>query len=258
MGIEIHGLRFIAQAQKTHGVDLSSCATIGRQHLDVAPSVVEKIVGRPFAGYADDLLRHMGATTLDTYDHSDYEQATHIHDMNLPLPDHLKGRYSLVIDGGSLEHVFNFPQALKNCMEMVKPGGHFMALTITNNFSGHGFYQFSPELFYNALTPDNGYSVQSMLACEDSAFARVYAVRSPDEVKDRVTLINGRPTYLMVLAKRILEVEPFKAAPQQSFYVNAWDSKKAPAEPRVPSRLRTAARRLLDGGFKKRFFAALG
>jgi len=46
----------------------------------------------------------------------------------------MTGAYTTVIDGGSLEHVFNFPQAIANCMNMVAVGGHFIGLSPANNF----------------------------------------------------------------------------------------------------------------------------
>ena len=65
--------------------------------------------------------------------------------MNTPIYGSLKNRFSALLDAGTIEHVFNFPQAIRNCMEMVKVGGHFIQVTVANNFIGHGFYQFSPE-----------------------------------------------------------------------------------------------------------------
>jgi 2-polyprenyl-3-methyl-5-hydroxy-6-metoxy-1,4-benzoquinol methylase len=76
---------------------------------------------------------------VSSIDASDYENATYVHDLNVPIPDHLKGQFDLVDDGGTLEHVFNFPVALRNCMEMVKVGGHLLLNVPTNNFVGHGF-----------------------------------------------------------------------------------------------------------------------
>ena len=79
--------------------------------------------------------------------------------MNIPISDSSKDKYTVVIDGGSLEHVFNFPIAIKNCMEMLQVGGYFISLAPANNMLGHGFYQFSPELFYRIFSKENGFSV---------------------------------------------------------------------------------------------------
>jgi hypothetical protein len=84
-----------------------------------------------------------------TLDNSAYEGAAIVIDLNAPLPDALKNRFTAVIDGGCLEHIFNFPQAIKNSMEMLSIGGHFLGITPANNFCGHGFYQFSPGALFS-------------------------------------------------------------------------------------------------------------
>jgi hypothetical protein len=70
------------------------------------------------------------------------------------------------LDGGTTEHVFNFPTALTNAMQMVETGGHLVIITGGNNFCGHGFYQFSPELFYRALSAENGFEMKRLIAAE--------------------------------------------------------------------------------------------
>jgi hypothetical protein len=77
-------------------------------------------------GYAEPLLTHLGATEVHSYDYSAYKETTHLFDMNGQIPDETKEQYTTVFDRGSLEHVFNFPVAIKNCMEIVKVGGHYL------------------------------------------------------------------------------------------------------------------------------------
>ena len=115
------------------------------------------ITGRKIK-YADDLFHGLGATTLDVMDVSGFEGANILHDLNQPVDTRLHNAYDCVFDGGALEHVFNFPLALKNCIEMVKVGGCFITITPANNWCGHGFYQFSPELFYRILSRENGFN----------------------------------------------------------------------------------------------------
>ena len=67
----------------------------------------------------------------------------------------------LVFDGGTLEHVFNFTTALTTASRGPAAGPVRLG-TMLNNWCGHGFYQFSPELFYRALSPENGFSVIEM------------------------------------------------------------------------------------------------
>ncbi len=110
--------------------------------------------------YIEPLLEMMGAKDVASIDASAFEGATIVHDMNQPLPSEMKNRFSVGIDFGTLEHVFNYPQALKNAMESVALGGHLLAVTPCNGWMGHGFYPFSPELFFRALSPENGFLLE--------------------------------------------------------------------------------------------------
>ena len=158
-------LKFLL-ACRGSGVRLTQTLTIGRQGLSVDdPSIrallqqfgalrpeldaALEIGGRNAHGfrYIEGLLKFLGAEDVTSIDASDYEGATVIHDMNVPLPTKHEGRYDFVFDGGTLEHIFHFPTALRSCMAAVKTGGHLLIQTPINNWCGHGFYQFSPELY---------------------------------------------------------------------------------------------------------------
>jgi hypothetical protein len=259
MGIDNNSLRFLAEA-KRHGVDYSQTATIGRQNYyrltpmrvrdalaaaGVAASAAE-VDGffHSHGVYADGLLRHLGADTLHSVDYSPYEKASHIFDMNLPAPGEMTGAYTTVIDGGSLEHVFNFPQAIANCMNMVAVGGHFIGLSPANNFFGHGFYQFSAELFFRIFEPANGFVTERMLLVEDDQAGRGwFDITDPAAARERVTLMSATPAHLFVLAKKVEQIAPFRAAPYQSDYVATWTaaSHNRPHVP-TPNSVHTAVR----------------
>jgi len=107
-------------------------------------------------------------------------------------------------------------------MEMVRVGGHFVEIVPANNYMGHGFYQFSPELYYRVLSPENGFQVEDMWLAEIAKGAPWYRVADPKFVGHRVELVNYNPTYIMVVARRVTGAEIFKATPQQSDYVSMW------------------------------------
>ncbi len=238
MGLDKNGIRFLFYC-KTLAVDFSQTAMIGRQDLHLRIGDLKSVFrsfGMPLdndnvaaifnqnQGYAEPLLSFLGARDVQSFDKSSYEGATHLHDMNHPMPEQFAQQYSTVLDGGSLEHVFNFPVAIKNGMDMVRVGGHYLAITPANNFLGHGFYQFSPELFFSIFTPGNGFELRTMVAVEDRPNARWYKVKSPREINGRVTLTNSVPVYLLVVARKLAHVRVFSEPPQQSDYVPQWEA----------------------------------
>jgi hypothetical protein len=240
MGIDIEFAEFLLQS-KVSGARLDRIMTLGRQNLFVGPKEIERLAeehgclkgfkpqGRAGGyGYADEYFRSLGATVVDSMDNSDYEGASFVHDANLPISIEMEEKYDIVCDAGSLEHIFNFPTAIANCMRMVAVGGRLILNTPANNLFGHGFYQFSPELLYRVLSEVNGFKVLRMVAVEYGFYRPWYAVSDPANTKARVTLTNAFPVYLFVEAERISSVPLFRTPPQQSDYVAAWDSSPPP------------------------------
>lgn len=246
MGIEAFCLRMLCEA-KRGGAEFGDTVTLGRQHLSLGRTELEELVcamGRswdrpardPLPRFADDVLANLlGIETLTSIDGSAYEGATVVHDMNHPVPAVHWNAYDAVLDAGTLEHVFNFPVAIASCMKMLRVGGRFFALTPANNHCGHGFYQFSPELFCRVFSAVNGFELEHLLAIEHpfpgielSRRRTVYAVRDPAQVGERVGLVNGRPVYLFVQAVKRTAVEPLTESPQQSDYARAWTTSDLP------------------------------
>jgi hypothetical protein len=101
-----------------------------------------------------DIFKALGFESVDSIDISGFEGASLIHDLNVPIPCDLK-RYDLVFDGGSLEHIFNVPTALANIFNLLKVGGTVIHCLPSNNHVDHGFYQFSPTLFFDYYSTNN-------------------------------------------------------------------------------------------------------
>jgi SAM-dependent methyltransferase len=266
MGFDVQGVRFLLSAHH-RGVRFTNTAIIGRQELFIDPVSLQRIL-RCFGmaksdaevrgllteagGFAEPLLQLLGAEHISSVDASPYEGSSIVHDMNLEIPDNLKRSFSVVIDAGTLEHIFDFPRAIKNCMEMVQPGGHLLMITPANNFMGHGFYQFSPELFFRVCSPDNGFEAVRVIVCEVDADASWYEVVDPARARRRVELINSRPAYLLLQARKLRDVPILASAPQQSDYTVLWrerdqtrPGRARDSDPPLPGRLlRGVARRL--------------
>ena len=232
MGLDCAAVKFLCAA-KSIGVDFSSTLMVGRQ--DFFPKIrtleqVSAVLGLHYdpaallkqSRYSEPFFSLLGAKKVDSLDTSDFEGASYVHDLNLPIPENLSQKFSLVYDGGTLEHIFNLPQAFKNVMQMVRVGGRFMQLTVANNFMGHGFWQLSPELVYRIFTEDNGYRIECVLLHEVVEGGAWYVVQDPNDVGHRIELCNAVPTYILTIAKRIEAKEIFAKAPQQSDYAKAW------------------------------------
>ena len=81
-------------------------------------------------GYSDDIIKsYLGIKNLRIVDYSDYEGADIVTDLNHPIKKELYNNFDALIDGGSIEHIFNFPNAIKNYMKMVKVGGSIFIFT---------------------------------------------------------------------------------------------------------------------------------
>lgn len=241
MGLTKNMCELILSAKLKRHISLDKIIMVGRQNLHLSPdhlaislkkfgysiNNVSKILNKDNT-FADTFFAEIGGKQIHSIDASDYEDATIIHDLNVPLASKHKNNYTLVLDSGTLEHVFNFPQAIKNCMELTQVGGHFMGIYPCNNFFGHGFYQFSSELFYRVLSKDNGFEVIDVVIFVDEMDTEFYNVPDTSEDYQRVEFKNTKPVYIYVLAKRIEKINLFENQPLQMDYAQLkWKGKRS-------------------------------
>lgn len=240
MGLTKNMIQLLLSSKERRSVSFDEMVMIGRQNLHL--NTIQLAETLSFFQYdatkaegiltknntfSEGFFELIGANKIDSIDASDYEQATIIHDFNNPISPNHKGKYSLVLDSGTLEHVFNFPVAIKNCMELTKVGGHFIGIYPANNFFGHGFYQFSSELFYRVLSKENGFKIEDVLLFVDEKSTSYYSVQDTDEVHQRISFTNQKPVYLYVVAKKIDAVEIFSENPFQMDYAEIkWQGKR--------------------------------
>lgn len=231
MGISLSSARFLISEMR-RGVDFSKTLTLGRQGVYMQRSQYKMVCSllnvqeSRQATFADEFFAGLGTKSLDVLDASSYEGAGFTHDLNKPLPATLSKKWSCVIDGGTLEHIFNFPEAIKTCMQLVEQGGHLILITPWNNWAGHGFYQFSPELFYRLLSADNGFLLERMLVHRDGKW---FSIKDPDSVGMRVEEHGSQPTQLFISAKKLKAIPIFSQWPQQSDYSKAWIAMSPPS-----------------------------
>ena len=165
---------------------VGSVATLGRQHVYLTRDEVSELAARyqvslrsiplelhrePILskqGFVSDdwLLRSLGFDEIVRIDYSDYESCEVILDLNDPsTPANLLQRFDVILDSGTLEHVFDFAAGLRHCVRMVRTGGRVIHLTPASNCVEHGFYSVSPTLYADFYAA-SGFDVNRVWMCE--------------------------------------------------------------------------------------------
>lgn len=84
---------------------------------------------------------------FESVDISNEEGADYVFDLNKEYDDqnnNLNNKYDFVIEGGTMEHLSNNQQYLKNVFNFLKTDGYFFCSTPSSGYAEHGLYQFSP------------------------------------------------------------------------------------------------------------------
>lgn len=159
----------------------------------------------------------LGLNEVQALDVDSFEGAEIVHDLNCPVPVELENRFGLIVDGGTLEHVFDVRQALSNVAAMLRLGGRVIHLSPGNNYLGHGFYQFSPTLFYDYYDANGFVDVRCFLV-EHSANDE----NAPWDVcvfphNASGSRYSSRPLAVLACAQKGIAVLPGQV-PTQAFY----------------------------------------
>lgn len=158
--------------------------------------------------YAHDFKHYFqlnGFEEVDTLDLFDAEADLRF-DLNSPAPESHVCKYDVVMDIGTMEHVFDIKQVLDTSFSMVKVGGYYVLHTVANGLMTHGYYAIHPEVIRDALLA-NGFEVTylKMSTCGEEG---------AEEVD-----INGdyhQPMVLWCVAKKTKHI-PFVNPQQQNW-----------------------------------------
>lgn len=202
MGLDIQNIRLLNHCHQ-YG-EFKDTLTIGRQAICVNEDQLKYLLednsltkiqcGETYC--EDILISNYGSTKVDSIDYSDYEKCTIIHDMNIPISKDFE-KYDTIFDGGSLEHIFNINQALKNVSSLCKPGGQIIHSLPANNQCGHGFWQFSPELFLSLYSEKNGYLDTEVYIASVHNHDDIIKIE-PHKTNGRIEINMEGPSYVWV------------------------------------------------------------
>lgn len=228
MGVKTSAARLLCYLKRNGLVDFRRTLMLGRQELCMTESQIRALYrdyadvlkGEIRGKYCEALFRALGAETADSLDVSDFEGAACIADLNKPVPPELEGRYTCVLDGGTTEHVYNYPQAMQNIMRMLDTSGGYIALVPSDHWNGHGLFQFSPMLYIQLFQKENNFELL------DLYFSKSWNSRCLWKLKDRgvqsrIEIISRAPLELYAVAKKTGEAKT-EICLQQGDYIEKW------------------------------------
>jgi hypothetical protein len=93
-----------------------------------------------------------------------------VHDLNRPLPDHLSAIADFIVDGSTLDNVFDPAMTLRNYAQLLRPGGRLIAINAFSTREG-AFTLCSPDWFLDYFV-ENGFSDCKVYVC--AGFAGAY------------------------------------------------------------------------------------
>jgi SAM-dependent methyltransferase len=198
----------------------------------------------------------LGFERTTTCDISNWEGADLLHDLNHPIPEAWKGQYDVVIESGTIQHVFHLPNVLRNLHDFIRPGGRIIhGMVASINHVDHGFYMFSPTLF-NDYYARNGYRIDSLYFYEFMPYwyrgrfhtRRTRIFRYTPGCLDHLSYggFSGQQLALFVAVTRTAAATS-GAIPQQSYFERLWATASAAkaVAPRKPGPIEGARNAIL-------------
>lgn len=231
MGISLVPGLFLARHSATVA-GLSRGLILGRQKLHMTPARLARFLaalekmGMPLTGesitqpdgFTEALFAALGYPVIEAMDFTDKEGAQHIHDLNQPCPDHLKGQFDLVIDGGTTEHIFYLATALDTCHALLKPGGVMMSFVSCDGMFGHGFFQTGPDVPWRYWHAARGYQMLEVSVAARRSPSKVVPLPDPTGQPRGGEMALTGPHMILYVARKPL-VDPPYSPPIQSHYV---------------------------------------
>jgi hypothetical protein len=256
MGISTDHLKLLCRALKDQKRE-GACVTLGVQGIQGNEQVVSDTIracgiepapnvdvfcdestqfGRTI--HQKTLFRWLGYDKADAIDLFKSEGATLIADLNKPVPESWHGKYSLVYDGGTLEHCFNLSMVMQNITNLLKVGGVVIHGTPISGMLNHGMYQPSPTLFYDYYRTNGFDRIDSHIVLTSPYLRRVRVI--PLWPESPIPRSYGRADATIFFATIKMKKHEKIACPVQSYYEsgipaprNGWLGKLSAGLPRL-------------------------
>ncbi|MCB9062415.1 MAG: methyltransferase domain-containing protein [Halobacteriovoraceae bacterium] len=214
-------------------------------------------------GFLDDeyVLKKIGFKNVESVDYSDFEKCTWTHDLNNPVPEQYHNKYDYIVDDGTMEHVFDQIQVLKNIHLMLKEGGRIIHINPSSNNFDHSFYMYSPTFFLD-------YYCANKYQINDTKLIFFDGTKSPQKVVKKVYSYRAGAMGLRRTFKCNKTVAIFFSGtkktesvmgqiPQQSGYVSQWEDEYSHQTSQVGKRSKSLKSILRNNLFTKKIYQLL-
>lgn len=211
MGIKTSSARLLARLKRAGECSMQSVCMLGRQELCLTNRQIKALCRDyrdvlandfPKETFSEGFLKALGAEQIHSLDASGFEGADILCDLNQPLAQEYKNRFTCVIDGGTTEHVFSFDQAMENVIDMLETGGYYIGMIPSNNWNGHGLYQLSPMLYMQLFCAQNGMELKHLYLCKAFRSRTLWEIQKRD-ITSRTELNGFSPVELYIVAQKV-------------------------------------------------------
>ncbi len=142
---------------------------VARRHLppDVCNETIDTIFGDGVKPKADAQLAFysiFGGNSYRSLDLTD-PRADYSFDLNFPMPEEV-GKYDVVTNFGTTEHVFNIGQSFENIHNHLKAGGLVLHALPGYGYIDHGFYNIHPCAYLD-MAKANEYEIVDFSYCDN-------------------------------------------------------------------------------------------
>jgi hypothetical protein len=207
----------LASALRAHGIAVDDTA------IETDRTTTYRTLHATHQASDRSIFRALGGCRVKALDVSPYEGAEIIHNLNEPIPDSLRESADFIVDGSTLDNVFDPAMALRNLAAMLKPGGRLLMINAWSPRDGS--YQLCSPAWYFDFFVTNGFADCKTYGCISAGNrANAYwldpAFMRTAEARVRVPLLAcwWRIPSVLVLAEKAREPSSPIVSPTQAHY----------------------------------------
>ena len=142
MGVDHRAWEVLERLDRSGRLNGKRVLTLGRQHID------DRENGPNIRNEIEWLDEFVNTSKLESLDVSSYEGATHVADLQGEIPEDLIGQFDIILDFGTVEHIFDIAKVYDNIYELLAPNGLYVGLNGRTGWNSHGLFQFTPEFAF--------------------------------------------------------------------------------------------------------------